>query len=130
MENVFGGVPQIELHTFVNASETSYAAVCYLRYSYIDTVSCTMIASKRRVTPLKLISTPRLELKAALIDARLAKYVIESHSIHIDKCVYWSDSRTVLAWLRSDHRRYKQFVAYRVSEILELTDVKELQSMV
>ncbi|XP_049302713.1 uncharacterized protein LOC125775825 [Bactrocera dorsalis] len=125
MRTVFGGVPQIELHTFVDASETSYAAVCYLRYSYGDTVSCTMIASKTRVAPLKLISIPRLELKAALLGARLAKHVIESHSIHIDKCVYWSDSRTVLAWLRSDHRRYKQFVAFRVSEILELTDVNQ-----
>ncbi len=125
MRTLFAGVPQIALHTFVDASESSYAAVCYLRYSYGDAVNCTMIASKTRVAPLKLVSIPRLELKAALLGARLAKHIIESHSVHVDKCVYWSDSRTVLAWLRSDHRRYKQFVAFRVSEILEMTDVKE-----
>ncbi|XP_054087075.1 uncharacterized protein LOC128921986 [Zeugodacus cucurbitae] len=125
MRTTIDGVPQITLHTFVDASESSYAAVCYLRYSYGDTINCTMVASKTRVAPLKLVSIPRLELKAALLGARLAKHVIESHSIHIDKRVFWSDSRTVLAWLQSDHRRYKQFVAFRVSEILELTDVKE-----
>ncbi|XP_036219119.2 uncharacterized protein [Bactrocera oleae] len=99
MRTLFAGVPQIVLHTFVDASESSYAAVCYLRYSYGDAVNCTMIASKTRVAPLKLVSIPRLELKAALLGARLAKHIIESHSVHVDKCVYWSDSRTVLAWL-------------------------------
>ncbi|XP_054726309.1 uncharacterized protein LOC129236117 [Anastrepha obliqua] len=121
----FDDTPKIELHTFVDASESSYAAVCYLRYSHGNSIDCMMIASKTRVAPLKLLSIPRLELKAALLGARLAKHIIESHSIHLDSSVYWSDSRTVLAWLYADHRRYKQFVAFRVSEILELTDVSE-----
>uniref|UniRef100_W8BR52 Uncharacterized protein n=1 Tax=Ceratitis capitata TaxID=7213 RepID=W8BR52_CERCA len=39
--------------------------------------------------------------------------------------MYIGQNRTVLAWINADHRRYKQFVAFRVSEILELTDAKE-----
>ncbi|XP_017468488.1 PREDICTED: uncharacterized protein LOC108360634 [Rhagoletis zephyria] len=121
----FDSPPQIELHTFVDASESSYAAVCYMRYSDGKIVDCAMVSSKTRVAPLKVMSIPRLELKAALLGARLSKLVRESHSISIATSTYWSDSRTVLAWLRADHRRYKQFVAFRVSEILELTNVDE-----
>ncbi|XP_036345739.1 uncharacterized protein LOC118754983 [Rhagoletis pomonella] len=121
----FDSPPQIELHTFVDASESSYAAVSYMRYSDGKIVDCAMVSSKTRVAPLKVMSIPRLELKAALLGARLSKHVRESHSISIATSTYWSDSRTVLAWLRADHRRYKQFVAFRVSEILKFTKVDE-----
>lgn len=115
----------IQLHTFVDASENAYAAVCYIRVTSKDSVECSLIGSKARVAPLKPLSIPRLELMAALIGARYAKYITDSHSIRFDQKVFWSDSKTVLAWLRSDARKYHQFVALRVSEILDLTDVNE-----
>ena len=39
--------------------------------------------------------------------------------------VFWTDSKTALSWLNSDHRKYSQFVAFRVTEILEFSSVKE-----
>lgn len=43
----------------------------------------------------------------------------------MSQCFVWCGSRNVLCWLRSDHRRYSQYVAARVSEILDTSDVTE-----
>lgn len=71
------------------------------------------------------VRIPRLELQAAVIGARLACTIADSLSITISSKYYWTDSRDVLCWLNSDHRRYTQYVAFRVSEILETTDANE-----
>ncbi|XP_075170474.1 uncharacterized protein LOC142242837 [Haematobia irritans] len=115
----------VELHTFVDASENGYAAVAYFRITSGSKIIVSLIGSKTRVAPLKLVSIPRLELMAALIGSRFAKNVMECHTIDIKRRVFWSDSRTVLSWIRSDHRKYHQFVAFRVSEILDMSDAAE-----
>lgn len=38
---------------------------------------------------------------------------------------FWTDSRDVLCWIQSDHRRYSKFVGARVGEILENTELSE-----
>ncbi|XP_055632885.1 uncharacterized protein LOC129773309 [Toxorhynchites rutilus septentrionalis] len=48
-----------------------------------------------------------------------------SHQLKPTKQFFWTDARNVLCWLNSDHWRYNQFVAIRISEILELTEVNE-----
>ncbi|XP_062711547.1 uncharacterized protein LOC134289570 [Aedes albopictus] len=115
----------IELHTFVDASELEYAAVSYFRFEKDGLIHCALVGSKTRVAPLKFVSIPRLELQAAVIGTRLARSIAAGHSIKIARRYYWTDARDVMCWLQSDHRRYSQFVAFRVGEILEATDVKE-----
>ncbi|XP_062558013.1 uncharacterized protein LOC134222885 [Armigeres subalbatus] len=80
--------------------------------------------AKSKVAPLKYQSIPRLELQGALIGARLMNSVCESHTLKIDQKFLWTDSSTVLAWIRSEHRRYKQYVAHRVGEILTLSELE------
>ncbi|XP_058456399.1 uncharacterized protein LOC131433814 [Malaya genurostris] len=111
----------IELHTFVDASENGYAAVSYFRFHEGDNVECAIAGAKTRVAPLKLVTIPRLELQAAVLGARLAKTIAEQHKRTIVRRYFYTDSKDVMHWLNSDHRRYSQFVAARVSEILEST---------
>ncbi|XP_065094629.1 uncharacterized protein LOC135715158 [Ochlerotatus camptorhynchus] len=116
---------EIQLHVFVDASENGYAAVAFFRFEVDSTVECAFVEAKTRVAPLKYVSIPRLELQAAVIGTRLAKSIGETHRIGIRKRFFWTDSRDVLCWLRSDHRRYSKFVGARVGEILESTEQAE-----
>ncbi|XP_063828939.1 uncharacterized protein LOC135078268 [Ostrinia nubilalis] len=115
-----------ELHTFVDASEKAYAAAVYWRTEDEDgRVHVTLAAARARVAPLKLTSIPRLELQAAVLGCRLARTAADEYQLKADRRVFWSDSKTVLAWLRAGPRSFKPFVAHRVAEIEEDTQAKE-----
>jgi len=115
---------KVDLHVFCDASEKAFSAVGYFRCinSDPDETVVSFVMAKSRVAPLKPMSIPRLELQAAVLGTRMAKTIKENHDIKINEMHYWSDSKTVLCWLRSEARQYKQFVAFRIGEILESSD--------
>ncbi|XP_065094804.1 uncharacterized protein LOC135715461 [Ochlerotatus camptorhynchus] len=120
-----GAYDSLELHVFVDASSTAYAAAAYFRIVDGGKIRCSLVSAKTKVAPIKLLSVPRLELQAAVIGTRLMKSIIANHTLQIKRKVLWSDSSTVLNWLRSDPRKYKQYVAFRVTEILDETEVSD-----
>ena len=100
-----------ELHVFADASIKAYSAVAYFRQD-----NCTsLIMSKTRVSPLKTVSLPRLELMAAVLAPRLAKFILSSIecqcTVHL-----WSDSQIVLYWINS-FKKLKSFVCHHINEI-------------
>lgn len=113
----------IQLHIFCDASESAYASVAYLRWEEGNIVTISFLTSKTRVAPLKPMSIPRLELQAALAGARLGSNIRKTLQLKISNSFYWSDSKTVLYWIRSESRRFKVFVAQRVGEIQERTNI-------
>lgn len=113
------------MHTFVDASENGFAAVVYLRFQEGTTVECALVGGKARVAPLKFLSIPRSELQAAVIGVRLSDTILKSLTTNVQKRYFWTDSRDVICWLRSDHRRYSQYVGVRISEILETTNLRD-----
>ncbi|XP_054745895.1 uncharacterized protein LOC129250285 [Anastrepha obliqua] len=114
-----------QLHIFVDASIKAYAAVAYIRSEVGSQISCSLLASKTRVAPLKPISIPRLQLLAAVLGLSLANVLSYELSITVNRRVFWTDSKNVLFWLRSSTRKYHQFVALRIGEILESSAVRE-----
>ncbi|XP_036329731.1 uncharacterized protein LOC118741863 [Rhagoletis pomonella] len=116
---------KIELHVFVDASEVATAAVAYFRITREDEIQVAHVSSRTKVAPLRPISIPRMELLAAVLGSRLATEITKGHDFKIHKAYFYTDSRTVLTWLKSDPRKYKQFVMFRVAEIQEHTNVTE-----
>ncbi|XP_047988458.1 uncharacterized protein LOC125228055 [Leguminivora glycinivorella] len=117
----------IELHIFCDASEKAYASVAYWRFVREDgKIWVALVTSKSRVTPLKPVSIPRLELQAAVLGTRLACAIEKDHdTIKPAKRYFWTDSSAVISWIKGDPRNYKTFVSNRLGEIADNTNNRE-----
>ncbi|XP_073820609.1 uncharacterized protein [Musca autumnalis] len=117
------GLPEtVELHIFVDASEDAFGAVSYWMSIKSDgEIEVSFITSKTKCAPLKSMTIPRLELQAAVLGTRLLCTIEKEHSVKVSRRICWSDSSTVINWINSDNRRYKPFVAHRITEILDST---------
>ena len=62
----FGEPKSIELHSFSEASTGGYG-----QCSYVRMVNCSLVMAKSRVTPLKPVTVPRLELTAAVVSTKI-----------------------------------------------------------
>ncbi|XP_044573280.1 uncharacterized protein LOC123257600 [Drosophila ananassae] len=119
-------VKTVEMHVFVDASQSAFASVVYWRITYEDgDVQVRFVCAKTKCAPMRTMTIPRLELQAAVLGTRLMDTVRQDHSVAIAETVLWTDSKTVLRWIGSTHRRYKQFVGDRIAEILESTKVAQ-----
>ncbi|XP_062713378.1 uncharacterized protein LOC134290293 [Aedes albopictus] len=115
----------LQLHIFVDASENAYGAVGYFRILTGRDPCCALVQARSKVAPIKPHSIPRLELMADVLGARLKDTILESHNFEIKKVYFWTDSRTVQSWIKSDARKYRQFVAFRIGDILSRTKTSD-----
>lgn len=92
----------LQLHIFADASETAFAAVAYWRIVVDGRVELSFISGEARCAPLKPTTVPRLELLAALLASHLMVDIKAAHNIHIDRTVMWSDSLTLIKWIRTN----------------------------
>lgn len=74
-----------------------------------------------RVSPLKQITIPRLELTAAAVAVKMDKVLRQELQIPLRQSVFWTDSTTVLNYIGNESARFKTFVANRVSQIRDAT---------
>ena len=115
-----------ELHVFADASEDTMCAVAYLRSQPKEyPAGMAYVIGKCRVAPMRHLSIPQLELQAAVMAAKLKEQVVKEHEMKINSCSFWSDLTTVLQWIHSSHRKQQVFLANRVPEILDTTDVSQ-----
>ena len=106
------------VYVFTDASTKAYGAVIYL-----SKANQTCLAmSKSRVAPVKSVTLPKLELMAAVMGTRLAKFIQSSltpHSHYLPIRVHlWTDSQIVLHRINKNNSS-KTFVSHRVTEIIK-----------
>ncbi|XP_037811070.1 uncharacterized protein LOC119603189 [Lucilia sericata] len=111
---------KIEIHAFCDASLAAYGVCVYIRTELDGVVKLSLLCSKSRVSPLKSLTVPKLELSAACLLAELVDVII--NTLPFDCVVHcWSDSMVVLSWLREQPSNFNVFVSNRVSRIQTLT---------
>ena len=122
----FGEIKSVTLHHFSDASENGYGQCSYIRLvDYDNRVHCSFLLGKSRVVPKKFISIPRLELTAALLSVKMACLLKKELDISCVDEVFWTDSKVVLGYITNTVKRFKTFVANRVQQIKEKTDVQQ-----
>ncbi|XP_075217845.1 uncharacterized protein LOC142322651 [Lycorma delicatula] len=103
----------IEVHGFCDASQHAFGACLYLRSVNSEgEISVQLLCSKSRVAPVKTVSIPLLELCGTLLLSKLLPIL----NLSIERVHLWTDSKICL---------WKTFVANRVSQIQDLTDVND-----
>ena len=116
-------VTSATLHAFVDASQNAYGAVIYMRSEYRErNVLLSFVASKIKVAPLQSLSIPHLELMAAVLGKRLALSIAEILNIDKEFITFWTDSTSVLWWVKGYSRQFKPFIASRIGEIQTSTN--------
>ena len=109
-----------ELHVFTDVSGRAYGAAVY---NVNHTHQCSnLLISKARVAPCRedCLTTPKLELTASLIGARLIRYL--SKFFKFDAIYLWSDSKVAISWITSDRDVKDVYIANRVAEIKTLVN--------
>lgn len=73
---------------------------------------------------MKPTTIPRLELQAALLAAKQSKSVLSEMDWKCDSYL-WSDSKIVLGYIHNDTKRFHTFVANRLSQIHDVSDLSQ-----
>ena len=76
-----------------------------------------LLMDKCRVTPLKYISIPRLELVAATLSVKISVMLRKELQFPDLEDMYLTDSEAVLGFITNQSKRFKIFVASTVEMI-------------
>ena len=106
----FGKVKSVELHSFSDASTHGQCSYLKMVNSH-DEVHCSLVMAKSRVTQLKPITVPRLELTAAVVSTKVSAFLQKELKYYNIPEVFWTDSKAVLGYISNEARCFHTFVA-------------------
>ncbi len=108
------------MHHFADASGVGYGTASYIRLiSDSGEIHCQLLMVKSRVAPLKKVTIPRMELTAATVAVKVDAMLRRELQLRIDESIFWTDSTTVLSYIKSEVACFHTFVANRVQVIRE-----------
>ncbi|XP_055953025.1 uncharacterized protein LOC129988780 [Argiope bruennichi] len=96
----------MSIHVFCDASEKAYGAALYICFTELNETKVRLVCSRKRLSPLKKVTLPRLVLLAALLGARLLHYFCKETGLDNQTSTLWSDSTVVLNWMRNGPNRW------------------------
>ena len=115
-----------ELHIFADASAKVYTAVAYIRAYDLNsqTYHVGLIYSKNRIVKPNSHTIPTLELLAVVLATCLLTFLRKTFKCEFARQFIWSDSTTILAWIKNSKKILPLFIERRIKVIRELPGVK------
>ena len=95
----------------------------FLRAEYLSSFHLNLLLAKSRVSPLRQLFIPKLELQGAVLGLRLSVTASKELGPIAAKVFYWCDSQTVLQCIHSKSYKHHAFVAHQITEILDSSSV-------
>ena len=93
--------------------------------NFVGAIHCNFIMGKARVTPKKFVSVPRLELVAATLSVKMAKFLRKELNIDCLQETSWSDSKVVLEYIRNATKKFNIYFANRIQQTHENSEVNQ-----
>ena len=106
-----------------DASDLAYGFAAYIRWKVEDgRFWCRLIMAKCRIAPINKLSTPQMELNAAVLSKRGRKVIEKEMRFEFERVLQIVDSETVLCMLNKTSTRFKVYEGVRIGEIQAATD--------
>ena len=116
-----------ELYCFADSSNQAYGVVVCLYSKLNSDVKVSFVLGKSRLAPTKekSLTIPKLELQAALIAVRIKEKTVKEANVQVSKLYFWSDSKTVLKFIRNENTHFPTHVIHGISEIRCCSDISD-----
>ncbi|XP_059097294.1 uncharacterized protein LOC131891683 [Tigriopus californicus] len=113
------------MHVLCDGCERRKEAELYLVTPSEEGLKSSLVLAKCRFAPIKKISIPKLELAGAKLAVTLLMIAQKELTIPLDDVLLWTDSETVLKYIRNETKRFQRFVSNRVAYIRKRTEVDQ-----
>ena len=106
-----------------DGSDVAYGFVAYMRWLLGDgNTWCRLVMAKCRVGPVNKLSTPQMELNAAVLSKRGRKVIEQEVRFHSKRVLQIVDSETVLNMMNKTSTTFKVYEGVRLGEIQAATE--------
>ena len=106
-----------------DGTDVAYGFVAYIRWLLGDgSPWWRLIMAKCRVAPVNKLSTPQMELNAAVLSKRGRKVIEQEARFQFKRVLQIVDSETVLNMINKTSTRFKVYEGVRLGEIQAATD--------
>ena len=105
-----------------DGSDLAYGFAAYIRWKLDDgSYWCRLIMAKCRIAPINKLSTPQMELNAAVLSKRGRKVIEKEMRFDFERVLQIVDSETVLSMIHKTSTRFKVYEGVRIGEIQAAT---------
>ncbi|CAB3998608.1 Hypothetical predicted protein [Paramuricea clavata] len=106
-----------------DGSDLAYGFAAYIRWKLDDgSYWCRLIMAKCRIAPINKLSTPQMELNAAVLSKRGRKVIEKEMRFDFERVLQIVDSETVLSMIHKTSTRFKVYEGVRIGEIQAATE--------